>query len=349
MNNYFSFVPIYNLFIEKYMIKSNPSFVIIYIYILKKSINSEDINLEDLSKELNILASDIIKALEYWQSQNIISYKQINNKVEVIFFEIKEQNLQNNGDKKQELDNKDKTYTDEEVTIYSQKEEIQQLFRLAEKKLAKTLTYQDRKILIALYENYGMSLEILAILFTYCIENGKNNLNYIEKVAIDWCENNIDSLEKVETYLKVYNSDFKTIMKFFGILNRAPIKKEEDFMKKWVLDYKMPMPVIEEACVRTVITTGKASFEYASSIIERWKERNVKSLEDIKNLDNEYENYIKSKKEEKQKRVEQVFKPNIKNNYGKNKFVNYKQEPLDYELLRKIEIMALKEGIEDND
>lgn len=349
MNNYFSFVPIYNLFIEKYMIKSNPSFVIIYIYILKKSINSEDIDLEDLSKELNILASDIIKALEYWQSQNIISYKQINNKVEVIFFEIKEQNLQNNGDKKQELDNKDKTYTDEEVTIYSQKEEIQQLFRLAEKKLAKTLTYQDRKILIALYENYGMSLEILAILFTYCIENGKNNLNYIEKVAIDWCENNIDSLEKVETYLKVYNSDFKTIMKFFGILNRAPIKKEEDFMKKWVLDYKMPMPVIEEACVRTVITTGKASFEYASSIIERWKERNVKSLEDIKNLDNEYENYIKSKKEEKQKRVEQVFKPNIKNNYGKNKFVNYKQEPLDYELLRKIEIMALKEGIEDND
>lgn len=349
MNNYFSFVPIYNLFIEKYMIKSNPSFVVIYIYILKKSINSEDINLEDLSKELNILASDIIKALEYWQSQNIISYKQINNKVEVIFFEIKEQNLQNNGDKKQELDNKDKTYTDEEVTIYSQKEEIQQLFRLAEKKLAKTLTYQDRKILIALYENYGMSLEILAILFTYCIENRKNNLNYIEKVAIDWCENNIDSLEKVETYLKVYNSDFKTIMKFFGILNRAPIKKEEDFMKKWILDYKMPMSVIEEACVRTIVRTGKASFEYATSILKGWKEKNVKSLEDIKNLDNEHENYIKSKKEEKQKRVEQTFKPNIKNNYGKNKFVNYKQEPLDYELLRKIEIMALKEGIEDND
>ena len=35
MNNYFSFVPIYNLFIEKYMIKSNPSFVVIYIYIKK--------------------------------------------------------------------------------------------------------------------------------------------------------------------------------------------------------------------------------------------------------------------------------------------------------------------------
>ena len=33
INNYFSFVPLYNFFIEKYMIKANPSFVIVYIYI----------------------------------------------------------------------------------------------------------------------------------------------------------------------------------------------------------------------------------------------------------------------------------------------------------------------------
>ncbi len=138
-------------------------------------------------------------------------------------------------------------------------------------------------------------------------------------------------------------------MKFFGILNRAPIKKEEEIMKKWILEYKMPMTIIEEACIRTIVTTGKASFEYATSILERWKDKNVKSLDDIKRLDNEYESYIKAKKEEKEKRSEQTFKVNTNNNYGKNKFVNYKQEPLDYDLLRKIEIMTLKEGIEDND
>lgn len=37
----------------------------------------------------------------------------------------------------------------------------------------------------------------------------------------------------------------------------------------------------------------------------------------------------------------------INKQYGKNKFVNYKQEPLDFDLLRQIEIMTLKEGLED--
>ncbi len=349
MNNYFSFVPLYNSFIERYMIKSNHSFVIVYIFLLKKYINNEDIHLEHTSSQLNMLASDIIKALEYWQSENIISYKQINNKVEIEFFEIKEQILFNNVDKNKIINTQKKGYTDEEITIYSQQEPIQQLFRLAEKKLAKTLTYRDREILITLYETYGMSLEILAVLFTYCVENGKNNLNYIEKVAIDWCENGIDSLEKVEAYLKVYNNDFKTIMKFFGITNREPIKEEENIMKRWLFEYKMPMPIIEEVCMRTILKIGKPSFNYANSIIENWHSKNVKSLEDVKKLDNEYENTIKAKKEEKQKRAEQVFKPNNNSIYNKNKFVNYKQRPLDYDLLREIEIRDLKRGIDDND
>lgn len=42
-----------------------------------------------------------------------------------------------------------------------------------------------------------------------------------------------------------------------------------------------------------------------------------------------------------------AFKNNNKNintnkQYGKNKFVNYKQDPLDYDLLRKIELQSLK-------
>ncbi|MBS5795018.1 MAG: hypothetical protein KIC92_09775, partial [Clostridiales bacterium] len=33
---------------------------------------------------------------------------------------------------------------------------------------------------------------------------------------------------------------------------------------------------------------------------------------------------------------------NTKKQYGKNKFVNYKQDPLDYDLLRQIELQSLK-------
>lgn len=340
MNNYFSFIPLYNSFIEKYMIKSNPSFVIIYIYLLKKSINRKDIYLEEIASKLNILASDIIKALEYWKDEKIISYSQVENKVEISFFNVEESKIEENVNEKQVFNVEKKGYTDEEITIYSQQEEIQRLFRLAEKKLAKTLTYRDREILITLYEHYGMSLEILTVLFTYCIENGKNNLNYIEKVAIDWSENNIDTLEKVEAYRNMYNNDFKKIMRFFGIFGTTPIKEQEDYMKIWILEYKMPLNVIEQACTKTVMKLGNPSFKYAHSILKSWYDKGIKSLEDVKKIQEDYGNEIKLKEEEKRKTQ------NLKNNsniyYGTNKFTNYKQRPIDYEMLRKIELKDLK-------
>ncbi len=340
MNNYFSFIPLYNSFIEKYMTKSNPSFVIIYIYLLKKSINKEDIYLEQIASKLNILASDIIKALEYWKAEKIISYSQVENKVEISFFNVEESKIKENISEKQDFNVEKKGYTDKEITIYSQQEEIQRLFRLAEKKLAKTLTYRDREILITLYEHYGMSLEIIAVLFTYCIENGKNNLNYIEKVAIDWAENNIDTLEKVEAYRNMYNNDFKKIMRFFGIIGTTPIKEQEDYMKTWLLKYKMPLNVIEEACTITIMKLGKPSFKYAHSILESWYNKGVKSLDDAKKIQQDYNNEIKLKEEEKRK--EQKLKNKSHTYYGTNKFVNFKQEPFDYEMLRKIELKDLK-------
>lgn len=340
INNYFSFVPLYNTFIEKYIPTTNPNFVVIYIYLLKCYICNEEIVLDKIATKLNILQTDIIKALDYWQSKDIISYKLEENKLKIAFFAIKEHNF---------VSLQQKTYTDEEITFYSQKEDIQQVFRLAEKKLAKPLSYQDRKILINIYENYCMSIEMMAILFTYCIENGKNNLNYIEKIAIDWCENNIDTLEKVEAYLKIYNNDFKKILKYFGVTNRLPIKKEEDIMKIWLLKYKMPLELIEEACTRTIIKTGNQSFEYANSILKGWYEKNIKTLQDVKQLDTQYENTIKAKENEKQKIAEQKFQRYNNQTYNKSKFVNYNQKQPDYNLLRKIEIMSLKEGIDNND
>ncbi len=348
MNNYFSFVPLYNYFIENFMLNANPNFVIVYIYLLKVKISNESINLHNLADKLKLLESDIIKALDYWQSNNLIKYNLNENNLEIEFLN----NLENKEEKHPKIINyteaKNTDFTDEEIEIYSKQEEIQELFRLAEKKLAKTLKYKDKKILITIYENYNMSTELLAVLFTYCVENGKTSLSYIEKIAIDWFENNIDTIEKVETYLKMFKDDFKKILSFYG-LKRAPLKSEEDFMKKWLLEYKMPLNVIDEACSRTILKTGMPSFNYTNSILESWKNKGVKSLEDIKKIDEEFKNSINEKALQKKNKIEEFQKNNNKpavSNSTKNKFMNYNQNNIDYDMLRKIEIMSLKEGID---
>ena len=58
------------------------------------------------------------------------------------------------------------------------------------------------------------------------------------------------------------------------------------------------MAVIQEACTRTVLQTGQASFQYADKILTGWKKKQVKTLEDIQALDEEYKKRRQAKKQQ---------------------------------------------------
>ena len=49
--------------------------------------------------------------------------------------------------------------------------------------------------------------------------------------------------------------------------------------------YGFTLEIISEACNRTVLATGKASFSYADSILESWFKKGVHHLSDIDALD----------------------------------------------------------------
>ena len=44
-----------------------------------------------------------------------------------------------------------------------------------------------------------------------------------------------------------------------------------------------------EACRRTILTAHSASFQYADSILERWKNNQVRTLDDVTRLDAAFE------------------------------------------------------------
>lgn len=338
LNNYFSFVPIYNEFIEKYVSKANHSFIIIYIYILKKSINNEMLILSELSQNLNMLASDILRGISYWKEEGLLDYEEIDEKLKVTFFDLNSnkelQNIKNTDISFNDLDAQNEITTSENLLMKSEQSEIKQLYSLAEKKLAKTLSYNEKQILTKLYSEYGMSIEIMATLFTYCVEKRKLNFSYIEKVAIDWHENNIDSIEKLEAYLDLYDKNYKAILKAFGIRNRASIKEEEDYMKKWLVDLNMPLEIIKFCCTRTIMNTGYNRFSYADKIIVGLYEKNIKTIEEAKKVFNEFDREFKNKNN---KEV-----PINYNKQQKNKFFNYKQTEYDHEKIKKMQFELLK-------
>ena len=68
-----NFTPVSNIFIEKYMPKARGEFIKVYLLMLKHNFAGEiGVNSSILSTSLNLLESDIINALNYWNEEGVI-------------------------------------------------------------------------------------------------------------------------------------------------------------------------------------------------------------------------------------------------------------------------------------
>ena len=70
-----------------------------------------------------------------------------------------------------------------------------------------------------------------------------------------------------------------------GISGRNPVDNEITYIDTWRKTYGFDLELIQEACSRTVLSTGQPSFQYADKILSGWKKKNVHTLEDIRLLD----------------------------------------------------------------
>ena len=87
---------------------------------------------------------------------------------------------------------------------------------------------------------------------------------------------------------------YKTIFNELGFY-RPPSKSEERIMDNWFDKYNMDIEVILSACAKSK-NISNPSISYINGIIEKWNNNNVKTLEDIKLLDDDYKRKSQAKK-----------------------------------------------------
>lgn len=102
-------------------------------------------------------------------------------------------------------------------------------------------------------------------------------------------------------------------------------------MNLWLNQYGFTLEIISEACSRTVLATGKASFSYADSILESWFKQGVHHLSDIDSLDLNFQ----QKKSAKAK----AAAPKPKAPASKNRFNNFQQR--NYNNMAELETQLL--------
>ncbi len=337
--------PISNTFIENYMPYANPTYSCIYIYSLKECLSGNTkITTKDIAQKFNLLDSDVKNCWEYWSNKGIISLdSDSENNISINFiFPVPvppEYNSTISEDNNLDI-KKAPTYSPDELNLYMENsEEVSKLFKHAEKVLRKTLSYNELNTIFGFHEHFKMPLDVIEILLDYCGESNKTNMKYIESIAMEWIDNGI--MTKKEA---MFNKNSKSIMKILD-RNYSNITTEEmKFIKKWLDELKMPINIVLEACEKAVIqlnrkplNASRKPFPYIDKIICYWHENNVKSINDVKNLDSKY------KKENEIKQEEKKLQNNKRAYKTTNKFVNYKQPQIDFKSLERANFEYLQE------
>ena len=175
-----------------------------------------------------------------------------------------------------------------DLTKLRSDEDFQELVFCVQTYTEKIFTPTDTEKLAYLYDVIGMSKDLLEYIAEISVQKGKKNISYIEKIALSLHEKGITTVEEAkEDNVKFYNEN-RAVLKAFGIYDRVLAPVESRFVKKWFDEYCFSPEIVVEAISRTVLNTSSQSFTYADGILTRWYKENVRTLDDIKALDEKH-------------------------------------------------------------
>ena len=221
-----------------------------------------------------------------------------------------------------------KVYTANEISSFNEKSEVVEFMYIAQKLLGKTLSASDVNTLLFFYDVLGFDSDLIVYLLEYAISNNHRQMRYIEKTAISWANEGIDTVDKAKASTELYSSRCYPVLKAFGISGRNPGAGEKALIVKWTDSYGFPMDIVLDACNRTMNTIHQPSFEYADSILTKWKEKGIRTLSDVKVLDGEHQKNKAAYKKNQTDNNETSARP-------KNSFNNFNQRTYNYESLEK--------------
>lgn len=315
-----------NEFIDNYMAEANGEFVKVYLFLLRHLGDpSSSITVSSIADSLNNTEKDILRAFRYWESIGLLRLE-YDAEGRIAGLELQKTALGQTASSETAADelhaeahnpatgsSPAEEHSGPEapgntsasalrgsavmqaaqsvapMDAFRAQKELKSLLFIAEQYLGKTLSRSDVDAITYFYDTLHMSADLIEYLIESCVENGHKSMHYIQKVAFSWVEEGISTVSQAKESSALYNRNCYAVLNAFGIKNRGPASSELVFIKKWVEDYGFSAEIIQEACRRTISATHQPSFEYADTILTKWRQNNIRHLNDISILDEAYQ------------------------------------------------------------
>jgi DnaD/phage-associated family protein len=227
--------------------------------------------------------SEIMSALDFWQTRGVLT---ISDAVQTEKVEAKTVDKEKRIPKKvlQKTDEAPRYNTEELSVILEKRSDVSHLIDECQQIVGKMFNTHEINILLGLVDYFALGWDYVLELLEYCAKIGKHSIHYVEKTAIAFMNddiNTVDALKEKIAELEIIYSNENIVRRLFGMKARALTAKEKKCIGNWFGKFGYGEDIITKAYEMTVAAINEPSVAYANAILERWFSEGFKTVEEI--------------------------------------------------------------------
>jgi DnaD/phage-associated family protein len=113
-------------------------------------------------------------------------------------------------------------------------------------------------------------------------------VRYIEKIALDWADKGILTIDAAERHLCYLERCQQALLKVQTVCKMpqplSPCATHLSLAEKWIFGWHIGDELLQKAYETCVQKTGKFSPKYMDRVLENWHEQGIKTADDLKPL-----------------------------------------------------------------
>lgn len=154
-------------------------------------------------------------------------------------------------------------------------------------RMGRPLSNGDAETLLYLYETVGLPAAVLLMVVGYAAQAERFNMRYIEKVALDWADRGILTMEAAEEHLCYMERCEQAVLRVQTVCRLSrPLTGATTMrtVEKWICQWGITDEVLLQAYEVCLEKTGKFETRYMDRVLENWRNQGADSAEKVSAL-----------------------------------------------------------------
>lgn len=221
-DNYVDSTVISNCFIDEYMKDANDAQLKVYLYLIRMLNANQATSVSEIADRFNHTEKDVNRALKYWEKKNLLELDYDDDR-NLVGIHLRDLNAPADAAARTSgialtpsgmpagmttmpesapaaADFVKPSYTASQLREFKSREQTAQLLFIAESYIGKPLTPSEMKSILFFTDVLHFSDDLIDYLLQYCVDRGKRDFKYIEKVAINWAQEGISTPKQAQRY-----------------------------------------------------------------------------------------------------------------------------------------------------